>query len=258
MKTDLTTAVEMLEKTMKFLNEYHESGFEQAVIAANELANVMNCEPCFKMKRIRKKKKLEIHEGSDEPFNDAKEEFRITVFKVILDYAQCSVKDRFEMITTVHSKFSFLVTKTDLDRLDQLKKCKELEATLTGEEGDRDIDAIDLADELDALKVVWPSSIEKMPLARLKYLHQHRLTELFPNYCIAMRVLLTLPVTVASGERSFSRLKLLKTYLRSTMCQDRLSNLAILSIENDVTSSLSFTDLINDFAHMKSRKLLIV
>jgi hypothetical protein len=162
------------------------------------------------------------------------------------------------MITTVHSKFSFLVTKTDLDRLDELKKCKELEATLTGEEGDRDIDAIDLADELDALKVVWPSSIEKMPLARLKYLHQHRLTELFPNYCIAMRVLLTLPVTVASGERSFSRLKLLKTYLRSTMCQDRLSNLAILSIENDVTSSISFTDLINDFAHMKSRKLLIV
>jgi hypothetical protein len=72
---DLTTAVEMLEKTMKFLDEYHESGFEQAVIAANELAKVMNCEPCFKMKRIRKTKKLEIYEGSDEPFNDAKEEF---------------------------------------------------------------------------------------------------------------------------------------------------------------------------------------
>lgn len=40
---------------------------------------------------------------------------------------------------------------------------------------------------------------------------------------IAFRLLPTLLVTLASGERSFSALKLIKTYLRSTMSQDRLS-----------------------------------
>lgn len=38
-----------------------------------------------------------------------------------------------------------------------------------------------------------------------------------------MRILLSIPVTVASGERGFSKLKLIKTYLRSTISQSRLT-----------------------------------
>jgi hypothetical protein len=53
----------------------------------------------------------------------------------------------------------------------------------------------------------------------------------FPNACIAYRILLTIPVIVASVERSFSKLKLIKLYLRSTISQERLNGLAILSIE---------------------------
>ena len=44
----------------------------------------------------------------------------------------------------------------------------------------------------------------------------------YPNVSVAYRILLTVPVTVASAERSFSKLKLLKNYLRSTMSQARL------------------------------------
>jgi hypothetical protein len=56
----------------------------------------------------------------------------------------------------------------------------------------------------------------------------------FPNASIAYRILLTIPVTVASAERSFSKLKLIKTYLRSTMLQERLNGLAILSIKKEM------------------------
>jgi hypothetical protein len=46
---------------------------------------------------------------------------------------------------------------------------------------------------------------------------------------------LVIPVTTASAERSFSALKRIKTYLRNTTQQERLSSLAIISInENEV------------------------
>ena len=44
--------------------------------------------------------------------------------------------------------------------------------------------------------------------------------------------------TVAFAERNFSKLKLIKSYLRSTMSQKRLSKLAILSIENEILTEL--------------------
>uniref|UniRef100_A0A453JIW0 HAT C-terminal dimerisation domain-containing protein n=1 Tax=Aegilops tauschii subsp. strangulata TaxID=200361 RepID=A0A453JIW0_AEGTS len=57
--------------------------------------------------------------------------------------------------------------------------------------------------------------------------------DFFPNVLIAYRILFTVPMTVASAERSFSKLKLLKNYLRSTMSQERLNGLATLCIEKD-------------------------
>lgn len=68
---------------------------------------------------------------------------------------------------------------------------------------------------------------------------------MYPNLWVALRVALTLPVTVASAERSFSKLKLIKTYLLSTMVQERLSGLAFISINGEVAQKLSY-ELISD------------
>ena len=70
---------------------------------------------------------------------------------------------------------------------------------------------------------------------------------------VALRILLTIPVTVASAERIFSKLRLIKTYLRSTMADERLSFLAILSIENDVAYELDLSTAIRQFAQSKAR-----
>jgi hypothetical protein len=53
----------------------------------------------------------------------------------------------------------------------------------------------------------------------------------FPDICTAFLLLLTLPVTVAASQHSFSKLKLIKNYLRISVGQMRLSGLAIISIE---------------------------
>ncbi|KAL4088902.1 hypothetical protein QTP88_023985 [Uroleucon formosanum] len=77
----------------------------------------------------------------------------------------------------------------------------------------------------------------------------------FPNISIALRILLTLPITTASAERSFSKLKIIKNYLRTTMVQERLSDLAIISIERDLCENIDYKDIIEKFAEIKARKI---
>ncbi|MBK5646616.1 MAG: hAT transposon family protein, partial [Acinetobacter sp.] len=79
----------------------------------------------------------------------------------------------------------------------------------------------------------------------------------FPNLSISLRILLTIPVTTTGSEQSFSKLKIIKNYLRSTMTQERLSNLTLLSIEHKICENLNLTNLINEFAEMKARKIKI-
>lgn len=57
-------------------------------------------------------------------------------------------------------------------------------------------------------------------------------THAYPNINIILTILLTMPVSVCSAERSFSSLKRLKTYIRSTMGAERLSSLALLHIHS--------------------------
>lgn len=64
----------------------------------------------------------------------------------------------------------------------------------------------------------------------LNAIQTRNMENLVPNVVIDFRIMLTTPVPVASGERSFSKLKLIKTYLRNAMKQDRLNELTIISI----------------------------
>ncbi|KAK3907677.1 Zinc finger MYM-type protein 1 [Frankliniella fusca] len=68
----------------------------------------------------------------------------------------------------------------------------------------------------------------------LRVLHSAGLRGVFPSLYVALRIAVTLPVTSASTERSFSKLKLIKTRLRTTMSQPRLEDLMIIACEYDI------------------------
>ena len=82
----------------------------------------------------------------------------------------------------------------------------------------------------------------------------------FPESYKLFSLIATIPATTASVERSFSCLNRIKTSLRSTMSQGRLSNLALLSIETELLIKLSdhlswYENIINKFAEEKERKI---
>ena len=96
------------------------------------------------------------------------------------------------------------------------------------------------------------SSAEELLKATIQYGN-----DVFPNLRTALQILLTVSVSVASCKRSFSKLKLIKTHLRSTMTQERLTNFAILSIEKTTFEAISYDDIIDQFAERKARKINI-
>ena len=130
------------------------------------------------------------------------------------------------------------------------KNCLNLECFLTHETYS-DIDGLDLFSELKVLKEILQIN-ENSSINVLNYIKR---LESFPDTCIAFKILLTIHIIVASAERSFSKLKLIKSYLRSTMSQERLSGLVILSIENEMLVELECKNLISNFASQKARKI---
>jgi len=80
-----------------------------------------------------------------------------------------------------------------------------------------------------------------------------RLDEVYPNIFIALRIMLNCTDTVPSAEKSFSKLKLIKTFKRSYMTDSRLSSLVVLSIEASCGRSLDLDDVIKAFSWQTTR-----
>lgn len=65
-----------------------------------------------------------------------------------------------------------------------------------------------------------------------------------------LQIACSIPVTSAEAERTFSCLKLIKTYLRTTMTDVRLSNIAIISIHKQRAHQLDLDRVIDFFIQM--------
>ncbi|KAG6406201.1 hypothetical protein SASPL_133800 [Salvia splendens] len=64
--------------------------------------------------------------------------------------------------------------------------------------------------------------------------------------------------SVHYSERSFSKLKLLKNYLRSTMLQDRLNGLATCSIEKGILENVDLNIVLANFASRNARRSFLL
>ena len=78
----------------------------------------------------------------------------------------------------------------------------------------------------------------------------------FPNVVKRFQIGMTISVSTAKCERTFSALKRIKSFLRTTMSEERLTNLAILSIERDLSDSMDFEQVVEHFAKKDHRIVL--
>ena len=113
-----------------------------------------------------------------------------------------------------------------------------------------DINKITLKSQLQVLHVDFPDKTVPLNIFDIKdYMKSLSPAKklLLSEVCTVLRLVLVMPATNATSERSFSALRRVKSYLRSTMRQDRLNHLMILHVHKELTDALDLKEVGNDF-----------
>ncbi|XP_050150561.1 uncharacterized protein LOC126625538 [Malus sylvestris] len=232
----IDVAIEQVQGLIAYFEKYRETRFAEAMINAKKLAIEMEIDSMFSEKR-QVRRKIHFDESDDESSQSTKQlgdkSFRVHYFLYIIDRAIGSLKRRLNSMDN-----------------DKLKDCCDRLQNFLKKGKFFDVDGDTLFVELKLLQERLLKEMKTF-IDILNYLKRMRC---FPTASIAYKILLTVPVTVASAERSFSKLKLLKSYLQSTMLQERLNGLALISMESGFLDKVDYEGLIDDFAAKNARR----
>uniref|UniRef100_A0A6P7FT20 Uncharacterized protein LOC114333770 n=1 Tax=Diabrotica virgifera virgifera TaxID=50390 RepID=A0A6P7FT20_DIAVI len=228
--------------------------FDDFVCEATTICNRWGIQPGFSQKRQIKSKKHFDELCEDERLQESESCFKVTVFLPMIDIFCSQIQARFLGMKSVLDTYK--VTFPEF-----LSKASESEihncAVEFVKRFPNDISP-SFPSQICSVKETFKTELKTMStvkeLADLLLIDHSSLSSTYPDVCTACVMYLTVPVTVAKAERSFSKLKIIKNYLRSTMGQERLANLAILSIENDRAKQIDIDSVTDDFASAKVRK----
>ncbi|KAJ8868388.1 hypothetical protein PR048_029904 [Dryococelus australis] len=241
-KVYISTAVELIAKIKSFLEHIQsDKGFEETMAETLDIEPQFPAELPIRPREIKLQFDYESHNGSTDNV-DPKKPFNRNFFFYTLDCTITSLDEQFDQLKAHYDIFGFLYNIKRQKKDGLLQKCKDLRLALSYK-GHLLHSLCDAAKSLNG------------PLEVLKYIFTNSLCENFPNLTVALRILLTLPMTVATGEKSFSKLKIIKNYLRCTMSQECLVGLATMSIEDDVLQEIDTDTIIKDFADKKACKV---
>ena len=135
---------------------------------------------------------------------------------MLIDAVIEGITTRFNAVKKLSGTFSFLCQYFNMDETELHSSIKSFVNMYSVDLSD------DLIQKMDEIKKIHHANFGKdhiSPFELLNSLHKFKLTTLFPNCCIVCCIFCTLPVTVAKGERSFSKLSQINYFQHSTMTQ---------------------------------------
>ncbi|XP_068227502.1 zinc finger MYM-type protein 1-like [Palaemon carinicauda] len=117
-------------------------------------------------------------------------------------------------------------------------------------------------EEVDKLQLVlkiyypsFPCLPQNTAAIVLNLMKENSVQEILPLMLELLTINATLPIITATVETIFSKLKLVKTKLRSLSSEERLSDLLLLAVEKDIT--INNSEVISIFKEMAHRKVLL-
>ncbi len=196
---------------MSSIQYLRDQGVESIFESAKQIATKIGVESEFPSKRKRKLRKMNSDEATDDGYLFSPEQDFQQECNVVFDSIINQLHWRFEAMDEVSADFEFLSGNSLIEQsVDQAKKS----ASNLAQKYNKDLFLCEFVSEIVSFKfqaksLVGVKNLKKMnPLEILQLIHSYSLTEAYSNIEIALRIFLTIPVTVASCERSFSKLKI--------------------------------------------------
>lgn len=221
--------------------------FDQYEAAAKDMLPNHDTDYADKTKRQKKIKFFHDDVRAGGTSLTGAENFRINTFIPIIDKLTLEIKKRRQSYEGIYDKFGFLSEYGSYTQSQINEKCTKL---VNAYKKDLQIDFV------DEFRLFCKYDDFKSGQQMMDYLHSNQhLRSSFKNVEIALRIYLCIFSTSCEAERSFSTLKRVKNYQRSKMCQERLTALALLSIESEVMKELPIMDITKTFASEKARKV---
>ncbi|XP_060845261.1 zinc finger MYM-type protein 1-like [Rhopalosiphum padi] len=207
------------------------------LLESKSVASTLNLTTEFKItSRVRRKKHFHDDISDEQPFHDIENKFKVEVFVTALDRLLSDIYGILATMEKITNTFSSIINPPDTE--EPSAEYFKAQANIISSVYPNDVCANVLKEEL-----------------RIYFkIHKKGLQNILPQICICLRILSTIPTSVSTGERSFSKLKLIKSYLRSTTAENRLNHLILLSIEHKLAKTLDYDDIIDSFAEKKARK----
>nr|CAI5849508.1 unnamed protein product [Callosobruchus analis] len=200
----------------------NQNSFNSVLNESKDLAKEWGVTTVFKNSRRKITKRFFDELSQDERISDPESYFKVNVYYCCLDILISQTKERFQSLCNLSSIFEILQPEKLLSSSSEeiLNASGKLSAKYSK------YISLNLCDQLKALKTCLNSEIKKIysnkELIKLLLVKFNSLASSFPEVITACFLFSTLPVTTATAERSFSKLKLIKNYLRSSMGQERL------------------------------------
>lgn len=261
-KLDVSAATKMLKSLTTFIqqlrSQFTEVEEQCKIIYQNETYVEEH------KRQIKRNRKWDFHDADAEDADaglSPSNKFKIRTFLPIIDKLLSSLNQRISAYCLIDDRFGFLSHVKILTSYDLRDKAAHLveiyHEDLEPQFSDEIVQFVGLFKQFsnESEFNVENSLHESEELQMFLFINKHELVATFPNVSIALRMYLCLMVSNCSGERSFSQLKLIKNDLRSTMGQERLNALSLLSIENRLLQQLDLDSVIDKFASKKTRKV---
>jgi len=248
-KNDIADGIHMIESLVELLSsirqdidKYHVKWYEEALDLAKKL-EIPELKP-----RTTSKQTFRANHSSV----SVSEFYKLSLTIPLIDHLSSELSSRFSSGSLVAYTGLYLVPSKVVTLKNESKCLQDLVLPFFNFYKEDMPNLALLESELELWETYWSTSTTVIPnnvstaLKEIKF-------DGFSNIKVALRILATLPITSCECERSFSGMRRLKTYNRTTMLEERFNGLALMNFHLDRIPDPQ--KVITYFSAMKNRRL---